>query len=370
MLMNYGANMDIYNVPKGKRYWVVRAESGTYYNHFVKYDVVCLGHLDVLNLPDTLDGKIFKPVEAELIDQFKSYHASKNNGKNHTSTHLAQIRSFIYEMKIGDWVLTVSDNEIRYGRIVGPALIKKTPLPIYTNVEATTSIDLTFHLRRKVSWGPSILKAAMPYGLMRSLKANQTLFSLDKNWEALHHTIYPAFTSDNRLYLSAKITTTDEIKNRHVSAIFTLLSEIEVIGKELPKLLEEKRSQSETGAKEQLFERLFDDYLNQNKLTITTKAQFNSPGDIWNTVYEYVTTTDFSTWSTQLVIAYSMLFGNSKLGFEGLIDIETRKKLWDILIERLRANKAEKVIESLKVKLPDYDTTALEDKSKDQENND
>jgi hypothetical protein len=36
--------MKIYKIPEEKRYWVVRAESGRYFDHFIKYGVVALGH--------------------------------------------------------------------------------------------------------------------------------------------------------------------------------------------------------------------------------------------------------------------------------------------------------------------------------------
>ena len=42
--------MEIYQVPDEKRYWVVRAESGRYYDHFTKYGVVALGHLNCIEL--------------------------------------------------------------------------------------------------------------------------------------------------------------------------------------------------------------------------------------------------------------------------------------------------------------------------------
>ncbi len=60
-----------------------------------------------------------------------------------------------------------------------------------------------------------------------------------------------------------------------------------------------------------------------------------------------------------------MLFGNNELGFDGLIDLETRKKLWNIAIERIETHKAKAVVDSLQLEMPKFNTENLEDDSED-----
>lgn|GEM_PF-4251626 len=349
--------MNIYEVPKERRYWVVRAEAGKYYDHFVKNNIIALGHLNVLSLPDTPEGKVFSPNIVELTDSFKSYYRNKTESKKHASSHLAQIKSFVYDMSVGDWVLTVGHNAIRFGRITSSAYINKNIVTVtYGESEsnATRKVDMDYFLRREVQWGPKLLRTSLPYGLLKSLKANQTVFCADRNWEAIYHSIYPAFRLDNKLYLSAKITTNDEIKNYSVTSFLKLLNEIEVIGKQMA-----------LGESLDDFESVFEKYIEREELSITTKAQFHSPGEIWNTISTLGANISLDNWATYTVAAYSMLFGNPKLGFDGIIDLETRKKLWEIVLERIKKNGTEKLLDSLKLAIPAEDTSNLENKNND-----
>lgn len=344
--------MEIYQVSEEKRYWVVRAESGRYYDHFTKYGVVALGHLNCVEPKDTPEGQVFCPDEGELTDLFKKYHDSKEHKKQSTSVQLAQVKSFTYDMSVGDWVVTVGSSFIRFGRIISKPYIKNAPLTVVYDPEKGRKVDMDYRLRRSVVWGPFIPRKELPYGLIQSLKSNLTVFNLDRHWQAVHHSLYPAFMRDNQLFLSSKIRSDKEIKNYSVSVILTLLNEVEVIGKELAK-----------GSNLDDFDSYYDQYIDDDELTITTKAQFHSPGDIWNAISAVAGVVE--GWATYTVAAYAMLFGNQKLGFDGLIDLQTRQKIWDIILQRLQKNKAEKVVESLQLEMPKAITEKLEDDSSD-----
>lgn len=344
--------MEIYQVPDERRYWVVRAESGRYYDHFTKYGVIALGHLNCIEPQDTPEGQKFCPDEGELSDLFKRYHDGKEHKKQSTSVQLAQVKSFTYEMSVGDWVVTVGSSFVRFGRIVGNPYIANELLTVVYDPEKGRKVDMDYKLRRSVVWGPSIRRKELPYGLIQSLKSNLTVFNLDRHWQAVHHSLYPAFIKDDQLFLSSKIRSDDEIKNYSVSAILNLLNEVEVIGKELA-----------NGNELDDFESSYDEYIDNEQLTITTKAQFHSPGDIWNAIS--AAAGGIEGWATYTVAAYSMLFGNQKLGFDGLIDLQTRQKIWDIILQRLQKNKAEKVVESLQLEMPKANTEKLEDNSSD-----
>lgn len=302
---------------------------------------------------ETPKGEWFYPDEGKLREAFKKYHDGEKHKKQSTSVQFAQVRSFVYEMSVGDWVVTVGDRQVRFGRITSSSYIREASLPVVYDQETGRKVDMDYRLRRSVVWGPSISRKELPYGLIQSLKSNLTVFNLDRHWQAVHHSLYPAFMKDDQLYLSSKIRSKDEIKNYSVSTILNLLNEVEVIGKELAH-----------GNDLDDFERIYNQYIDRNQLTITTKAQFHSPGDIWNAISAAAGGID--GWATYTVAAYSMLFGNQKLGFDGLIDLQTRQKIWDVLIKRLDKNKADSVVESLQLEMPKSNTKNLEDSSKDE----
>jgi len=87
-------------------------------------------------------------------------------------------------------------------------------------------------------------------------------------------------------------------------------------------------------------------------------------GDIWNEIIAVVGS-DNLRWMIYTTFAYSLLFGNNLSGFDGLIDLETRQKLWNVVIDRIKVNNGEKSIDSVKLKLPSENTKMLEDSSMD-----
>lgn len=345
--------MKIYEVPSDRRYWVVRAEGGHYYDHFTRNGVVALGHLNILGLPNYSENDLL-PDWVTLQNKFKLLLENNQNLKSIGRLHLSQAKSFLYEMKPGDWVITIGAGSVRFGRIVSKPFIDNKPIVVVYDAERGHVVECDMHLRRCVEWGPSIPRRDLPYGLLMSLKANQTVFCVDAKWDALYHTLYPAFLRDNKLYLSAKIKSERAIRNHDISTIFKLLDEVEVIGK-----LASRKS------KELDFDKTFQEFIEGDALTITTKAQFHSPGEIWNAISGIAGQIDLNNWATYTVAAYSLIFGNQKAGFDGIIDLETRRKLWDLVIERIKKNNAQKVVESLQIELPRIDTSRLEDGSKD-----
>lgn len=350
--------MVIYNVPDDRRYWVVRADGGKYYQHFTQFDVIALGHLDGMQFANDKEGYFF-PENSNLVDAFNKLPITETTTRQQKSAHYSQAKAFIYEMDVGDWVLTIGPYLARFGRIVSPPYLDKDPLTIVIDPQKNRAINCDFQLRRKIVWGPSISRSRLPYGMLKSLRANQTLFNIDDHWEAIYHTLYPVFRSGNTLYLSARINTKENISNYNITQVFSLLSEIEILGKEL--LNDSLTTEN--------FDEVLDEYADKDLITITTKAEFHSPGEIWNAITALGDTAYlgavFDNWAINTYAAYSMVFGNKKIGVDGIVDIKTRQKLWDLVIGRMKKHNADKAVRKLEIDLPDLDTTPLEDGSRD-----
>ena len=46
--------LSVYEIPNGRRVWVVRASGGDFVTHFRQEEVAAIGHLDVLELSSTV----------------------------------------------------------------------------------------------------------------------------------------------------------------------------------------------------------------------------------------------------------------------------------------------------------------------------
>lgn len=336
--------MKIYEVPDSRRYWVVRADGGLYYDHFTRHGVIALGHFNKLEI-QIKDTGSFTPDEGWIKDSVASKARLLESTKRQESVSLNQLKNFIYDIKNGDWVITVGYNALRFGIVEGSPYIDNKPLEIIYDPENNRKVEMDYILRRRVSWGPVISRSSIPFGLLSSLRANQTLFNVDKHWEAIHHSLYPAFSKNDELYLSLKIRSENEISNYSVVQILSFLNEIELISKELEGQLNLEN-----------FESLFDIYASQGLFSLTTKAQFNSPGDIWNKI----NFTGIKSGMVYALIAYAMIFGNDQMGMDGIIDLQTRQKLWDIVVKRLEEKHMHSTVNSLELSKPNYNTSILE----------
>lgn len=335
--------MEPYLVPDNRRYWVVRAEGGVYYQNFIEGGLIAIGHLDELSVsPSEIDDQASPDA---LKDRINKANQNKDRSVRQVSVSANQALNFIFSMNPGDWVITVSESRLRFGLITGPAYLSHDPHVIYHDSEQNHKTVMDYKLRRPVSWGPTISRDDIPYGLQSTLRANQTVFNADKHLEAINHTLYPAFVWQEHLYLSIRIRTKEEIKNQSMVELLSYLNKIEFIGKQLDHVTIEN------------IHSLYKAYLSQSQASLTTKAQYHSPGDIWAKIQLQ---TKGLKGAGVMILVYGMLFGNSNLGMDGIIDIETRQKVWDIVIKEFAESNIAQAASDLNVQPPKYETKRLE----------
>lgn len=343
--------MEIYNVPEERRYWVVRADGGRFYDHFVEYGIIALGHLDILELPEHGDNP-FVPDQIPLAQKLFEKHQSEGKKKGTTTSHVNQIKAFIKGMKVGDWVMTIGRRAVRFGRITGTPRLNRKPLGVRYGKKLERVVEMPHNLRRSVAWGPAIKRDSLPFGLLTSMKARQAVFNVNQHWEAIHHSLYPAFMYKDELYLSIRIGTDERINNYHISSLLSYMNEVEVIA---------KYATEETSPED--FDSFFKEHAMTRGVSTTTKAQFHSAGEIWTAIQAGI-----AQYPVTMTIlgGYILLFGNKLTGFDGLVDIETRRKIWDLLLSRFEKKEMGRIASSLKLSKPQLNTSVLESDEKDE----
>ncbi len=326
----------VYRVPNERRYWVVRAEGGDYFQHFGQYSVVAIGHLDDLGL-EFAEGTV-NPNWPHLYEAFQARVSPDKHSSRQASSWFNQVRRFVDEIRVGDWIMTMGVSAVRIGQVASEAIYESKPLVL--RGVGDVDVQMPHKLRRKMLWGPSFRKDRLSGPLLRTLRANQTVFNVDGLWEDICHSVLPVFERDENLYFTIRINSDERIRSIDISNMLLFLNELEVIAKEY-RVLDERPEQ---------FEGLFDEYESENLLSLTTEAEFHSPGEIWGMISGLVPSG--LGWGGIFLLGYSMLFGNSKLGFDGLIDLETRKKIWDLILERYKRHRIEKAVERLETSTP------------------
>ncbi|MCA3261077.1 MAG: hypothetical protein ING44_03980 [Telmatospirillum sp.] len=336
----------IYKVKQGRRYWVVRSNEAQFVQNFIQGNVIAIGHLDQLQLPDGLLGKSEDEISS-IVNQVENNLAALKSRRGHVISTISQIKAFIEDMSVDDWVISPTPRNLFIGRISSESFVEKKSIFAKPRDDSPTDREMKFNLRRRVQWCPAIERASSAPAIKKTLQANQTVFNVDEHKIAIHHMLFPFFENDENLYSSINITSPENLDNYSISRIFTILSELEVFLKlKIP---------SERGASKSISEEI-DSFASTEDLRLISKAFFMSPGDIWAALPK---TNDYKPlwW---VIIVYSMIFGNTTIGWDGLIDKQDRKEIAQFVKERWLQRGGDAVRRNLGLRLPSIDVDSLD----------
>lgn len=294
-------------VDPNKNYWVIRADGGAYFSKFIEESFVALSHIDDLSLTkEKIDNEILNTFSLLLPAQRKGFRQS-------------QVFRFIDKLKKNDWVITIGKREIAIG------IIDSDP---YLDGSGFSNKNYYLGLRRKVKWNTTLKRDHLPYDLQVALKCNQSLFSITKYHESLYHTLFPFFIKGSKVHTSIKLRAQSNIKTRDVINLFELIDEIDIFCHRL---------------------------INKNEFKEVSpsfvKAQFKSPGDIW-AIYNDIKT-NIPSEVFWFIGTYVAVFGNKLLGFDGLLDNQSKQKILDFALCKLNDKKTKESITNLQIEFPD-----------------
>ena len=329
--------------PAHQRVWMVRASGGLFTETFSAASLMAIGHIDELKIKDgEIEGKDILKLDIQLRQKYP------DRSRMSVTSHVNQTKRFCNDVKVGDLIVTVDAASLMIGKVTGSPYIDRKPVVVTHAFRE--SINMPYHLRREVSWGPKLPRRAVPLGLEMTLQAHQTVFNLDAHWEAVYHLLYPCFRSADMLYLSANIQQKKALDNYSLTQFFGILSGIEAISKTL---IEGTPAAIKLDYKEMLGA-----YVLANDMLLTSKAEFMSPGTIWAKV---------KMSPKEMAIAamlYCMLFGGDMtlVKTDGIIDKELRHKIFNLATELAKTHNFPKLERDLKVDIPKLDTKPLDGK--------
>lgn len=267
--------------------WLVRATGGKFLEHFRQGGVVAIAHLDdtydhrgaadasIPNFNDIQSMLLRKPEYTTAVEGTKRT-ARKLNGKG--TKKLRQIASFNEKIKKGDIIVSTDGDALVIGICNGPAFFSADPVTIEVPKDAEPEYrapKMYHRLRREVIWGPRISRFNLPSAIKKTLQGQQTIIDLQKHWDKFYHLVYPFFVDENYLYISNKITSPGAVNNLAIGGLLQNISLMQVFAREI----------EETGNIDlESIVRLLNFEISISDLSATTKAEFMSPGDLWNRI--------------------------------------------------------------------------------------
>lgn len=197
-------SIEIPNINEDCNYWLVRTNSGEYYQEFFLDNFVAIGWNEFNDL-DYLNSKN----DSFIVEQIRKKYPNEDKPRH----VLNQIRRFVFEMKQGDIVLIPSkgSTHVSFGKVI-------------TNVEiANINEDeieegvCPFQKRRKVKWIKTVRRDELDPYLYKLLYSQHTITNALDYAPYIDRTLHSIFTKGGYTHLVLDVTTRDRIKAKDLA---------------------------------------------------------------------------------------------------------------------------------------------------------
>lgn len=203
--MNQQINVNelIQNLPivnPSRQYWLVRTDSGDYYEEFrdnnyiaIGWNEIPLANLAEINL-DPSNEALYQRIREKVVvhDDF----ASERGKRTSQSKALSQLLKFAYELKRGDVVVIPSNNSdfLSFGEILDT--------PAYVD----SSGNCAFTKRKRVIWiKKDVRRLSLDSNLYRFIFAHQTINNVTDYSEYINNTLFDFYTVNGQASLVLRV---------------------------------------------------------------------------------------------------------------------------------------------------------------------
>lgn len=207
----------IEEIPVQKKYWLVRTQSGIYYDTFRKNGVIALDHNEVpLSYLSSLrtsfqedSALILNGIRNRVIDIHQSLGTSNPDidfSTRRSSLVASQIFKFVFEIKKGDVVLIPSTHSdvISFGVVNEGYIGDFTP-------EELRRIETDAILKKRVKWLKHSYRVDLDPYLYRTFTSHQAVSDVSSYAEIIERSLKDLFIIDDEAHLIINVETEEDI---------------------------------------------------------------------------------------------------------------------------------------------------------------
>jgi predicted Mrr-cat superfamily restriction endonuclease len=326
-------------IASSKSFWVVRAgKDADFYQHFRRNNVIAIGHtldLDVGNIK----GELSNDDKSEILRLYKANLTRKSDNKAYVSRQVGQVRQFIELIKVGDTILTITENRVLAGLITSKCYYDETSIELN---ESNNDEDCFYPLRYSVEWGKTQAREYIPYIIDKSFRNSGTVFRLsdDDKIKALNHWLNPIHFLEGEVRCSVNIRSENMLSNRKLTNLSSVYDQLEMLASYFDSLNDLSDANIIS----------FNDYIQLHKkdfeYQLTAQHAFMSPG------HQFIQLKGSNIKNTAFALAFAFIF-NSQIVFaeEEVGDNILREKVIE-LAQVIKTPEAELSIRDLKAGMP------------------
>lgn len=213
--------------PENINYWLIRTESGEWYEEFISNNHVTIKNDDfdlsdfedlftlnnykekITNYNNLLIRKIERKFQNLEEDKLEDIVNKYTLSKRQISTTSRRLYTFIKEINIGDIILIPDKNtrNLKIGLITSNAkeYTKNQLKKIKLNNLKSEYISSSNKLYRKVEWLDRIPRKTLNTALLNAMHNHQTIIKLTKFKLQINQLLNPIFYQDNKMYINVNI---------------------------------------------------------------------------------------------------------------------------------------------------------------------
>lgn len=212
--------LDIPIVNKNRKYWLVRTESGKFFEDFLFNNYIALGwdKIEDIDSYSQLSEKDRNEKISELYPEEKKPGAIYN-----------QIMRFTYEMQPGDIVLIPSENsyQIAFGELTDDVVFPYEKKDEFQ--DETEHPECTYNRRRNVNWSKIVKRDLLDPYLYKLMCSHVAISDACSYSSYIDRTLAPIFVKGDLVHVVYDVTTTETIPATNViNFISSVLNLIDV----------------------------------------------------------------------------------------------------------------------------------------------
>lgn len=200
--------LNIPTVPADIHYWIIRTNSGEYYDDFVLHEYISISwdYISLNTLYNKSDDDIKRLIEVyEKISSSTEVDDEENDGtsKGKITAILNKINRFVFDISKGDIILIPSKNSdrITIAKVIGDVYETENYVETYLKENPTTEITpCPYRKRRKIKILKTITKNQMDIYLAKGFYSQHALSSMDEYAPYINRTIYGIYSKGEELH--------------------------------------------------------------------------------------------------------------------------------------------------------------------------
>ena len=204
---------DIKILPSNPNYWLIRTESGSFYDIFKKNNYVSIG-FDKINIDDieNLDDKEIKEKISILYPDYKK-----------PGLVLGQLKNFLYKIENGDIIIIPSKKS--RSLCVGQAV--SNPYQIKEEIKNKEIKDdiLTYKKRIEIKWIAEIKRNAFDVYIYKLLTSHHGIVSANEYKSFINRMIFPIYYQNGNIHMCFYINKNDNISLNDTFNFYSIIKE-------------------------------------------------------------------------------------------------------------------------------------------------